>query len=74
MSGGELEQELQPLDALIRQHDRAYAEQLREQQQPEPQKKPARYYAPLDVTALTELKLSVLCTPSGTGDSCELRD
>ncbi len=33
----ELEQERQPLDALIRQHDRARAEKLREQQ-PEPQK------------------------------------
>jgi hypothetical protein len=41
----ELEQERQPLDALIRQHDRAYAEKLREQQ-PEPQKKPTRYYGP----------------------------
>jgi hypothetical protein len=36
-AGRELEQERQPLDALIRQHDRAYAEKLREQQ-PEPQK------------------------------------
>ena len=47
-AGRELEQERQPLDALIRQHDRAYAEKLREQQQPEPepQKKPTRYYGP----------------------------
>ncbi|MCL6336634.1 relaxase, partial [Pectobacterium carotovorum subsp. carotovorum] len=44
-AGRELEQERQPLDALIRQHDRAYAEKLREQQ-PEPQKKPTRYYGP----------------------------
>ncbi len=36
-AGRELEQERQPLDALIRQHDRAYAEKLREQQQPEPE-------------------------------------
>ncbi len=47
-AGRELEQERQPLDALIRQHDRAYAEKLREQQkpEPEPQKKPTRYYGP----------------------------
>lgn len=47
-AGRELEQERQPLDALIRQHDRAYAEKLREQQQaePDPQKKPTRYYGP----------------------------
>ena len=47
-AGRELEQERQPLDALIRQHDRAYAEKLREQKQPEPepQKKPTRYYGP----------------------------
>lgn len=45
-AGRELEQERQPLDALIRQHDRAYAEKMREQQQPEPQKKPTRYYGP----------------------------
>lgn len=44
-AGRELEQERQPLDALIRQHDRARAEKLREQQ-PEPQKKPTRYYGP----------------------------
>ncbi len=42
-AGRELEQERQPLDALIRQHDRAYAEKLREQQpEPEPQKKTTR--------------------------------
>lgn len=47
-AGRELEQERQPLDALIRQHDRARAEKLREQQkqQSEPQKKPTRYYGP----------------------------
>ena len=46
-AGRELEQERQPLDALIRQHDRAYAEKLREQQpEPEPQKKTTRYYGP----------------------------
>lgn len=46
-AGRELEQERQPLDALIRQHDRAYADKLREQQpEPEPQKKPTRYYGP----------------------------
>ena len=47
-AGRELEQERQPLDALIRQHDRTYAEKLREQQkpEPEPQKKPTRYYGP----------------------------
>ncbi|WP_425273369.1 mobilization protein [Pectobacterium peruviense] len=44
-AGRELEQELQPLDALIRQHDRVRAEKLREQQ-PEPQKKPIRYQGP----------------------------
>ncbi|MBJ6030183.1 hypothetical protein JGM53_23590 [Salmonella enterica subsp. enterica serovar Rissen] len=44
-AGRELEQERQPLDALIAQHDRARAEKLREQQ-PEPQKKPTRYYGP----------------------------
>ena len=44
-AGRELEQERQPLDALIRQHDRARAEKLREQQ-PEPQKKPTRYHGP----------------------------
>ncbi|WP_459208633.1 hypothetical protein [Erwinia tracheiphila] len=39
-AGRELEQERQPLDALIAQHDRAYAEKLREQQpEPEPQEK-----------------------------------
>lgn len=41
-AGRELEQERQPLDALIRLHDHARAEKLREQQ-PEPQKKPTRY-------------------------------
>ena len=47
-AGRELEQERQPLDALIRQHDRAYADKLREQQQPEPepQKRSTRYYGP----------------------------
>lgn len=45
-AGRELEQECQPLDALIRLHDHARAEKLREQQQPEPQKKPTRYYGP----------------------------
>jgi hypothetical protein len=46
-AGRELEQERQPLDALIRQHDRAYAEKLREQQpEPEPHKKTTRYYGP----------------------------
>lgn len=47
-AGRELEQERQPLDALIAQHDRARAEKLREQQQPEPepQKKQTRYYGP----------------------------
>jgi hypothetical protein len=46
-AGRELEQERQPLDALIRQHDRAYAEKLREQQpEPEPQKRSTRYYGP----------------------------
>ena len=47
-AGRELEQERQPLDALIRQHDCAYAEKLREQQkpEPEPQKKTTRYYGP----------------------------
>ncbi|MBJ3062528.1 relaxase, partial [Salmonella enterica subsp. enterica serovar Agona] len=46
-AGRELEQERQPLDALIRQHDRAYTEKLREQQpEPEPQKKTTRYYGP----------------------------
>jgi len=46
-AGRELEQERQPLDALIRQHDRARAEKLREQRpEPEPQKKPTRYYGP----------------------------
>ena len=44
-AGRELKQERQPLDALIAQHDRARAEKLREQQ-PEPQKKPTRYYGP----------------------------
>ncbi|MGD1563644.1 relaxase/mobilization nuclease domain-containing protein, partial [Klebsiella pneumoniae subsp. pneumoniae] len=44
-AGRELEQERQPLDALIAQHDRAREEKLREQQ-PEPQKKPTRYYGP----------------------------
>ncbi len=44
-AGRELEQERQPLDALIRQHDRVRAEKLREQQ-PEPQKKPIRYQGP----------------------------
>ncbi|KFT32369.1 hypothetical protein EC08_20085, partial [Salmonella enterica subsp. enterica serovar Bareilly str. CFSAN000221] len=44
-AGRELEQERQPLDALIVQHNRARAEKLREQQ-PEPQKKPTRYYGP----------------------------
>jgi hypothetical protein len=41
-AGRELEQERQPLDALIRQHDRARAEK----QLPEPQKKPTRYHGP----------------------------
>ncbi len=46
-AGRELEQERQPLDALIRQHDRAYAEKLREQQpEPEPQKKRPATMAP----------------------------
>ena len=46
-AGRELEQERQPFDALIRQHDRAYAEKLHEQQpDPEPQKKTTRYYGP----------------------------
>ncbi|MCP6541832.1 relaxase, partial [Klebsiella pneumoniae] len=44
-AGRELEQERQPLDALIAQHDRASEEKLREQQ-PEPQKKTTRYYGP----------------------------
>lgn len=44
-AGRELEQERQPLDAVIRQHDRVRAEKLREQQ-PEPQKKATRYYGP----------------------------
>ncbi|WP_226892870.1 hypothetical protein [Pantoea vagans] len=42
-AGRELEQERQPIDALIAQHDRAV--KLRNQQ-PEPQKKPTRYYGP----------------------------
>lgn len=71
-AGRELEQERQPLDALIRQHDRARAEKLREQQ-PEPQKKPTRLW-PLDVTAFPKSELSVLCTPLKTGDSRESRD
>ena len=44
-AGRELEQERQPLDALIMQHDRVRADKQREQQ-PEPQKKPTRYHGP----------------------------
>ena len=44
-AGREFEQERQPLDVLIRQHNRARAEKLREQQ-PEMQKKPIRYHGP----------------------------
>lgn len=66
------EQERQ-LDALIRQHDRAYAEKLREQQpEPESRRKTTRYYGPrCDAFPKSELRTMYSLK---TGDSRESRD